>query len=91
MLTTGTPRTKRSVTLSNSGVAIKLVTTPVGLLGMYLLPWQGQGHPSKQRRLRVSWLSLSWGIVMTTNPNWNFKVTRLPLVFGKLKSISLSM
>ena len=37
---------------------------------MYPLPWQGQGHPSKQCRLRVSWLSLSWGIVTPTIPNW---------------------
>ena len=90
-MTTGTPRNEEEVTSFSPGVAQKLLSAPVGFLGTYLLPWQGRGHPSKQCRLPISWLSLSRGIVTTKNSIWYSKVARRPLVFGKLPSISISI
>ena len=60
------------------------LSTPGGFLGMYPLPWQGQGHPSKQCRLRVSWLSLFRGIVTPMIPNWIKQGCRLPHCVKKL-------
>ena len=42
-MTTGTPRNEEEVTSFSPGVARKHYSSPVGFLGMYLLPWEGQG------------------------------------------------
>ena len=89
-MTIGTLRNEEEVTLFSPEVAQKLLSALVGFLGTYLLPWQGWGHPSKQHRLHVSWLSLSRGIITTTTSNWKCKARWFPGVFrGRPYSVLL--